>query len=132
MTRQIKFRAWDEENEKFFYTDDGHGFEFCLSPIAGNYVTKLTDETLLDSDISWQQFTGIRDKNGKDIYEGDIVKDKDDEAFNSKGLIYQIKWNNLYASFGLFHQDSCKYSDLILVSEMGIIGNIYENPELLK
>ncbi len=122
--QQIKFRAWDKEKEVFYQSDDGHGFEFCLSPMAGNYVSTLNGETLLDSDIPWQQFTGLLDKNGKEIYEGDIITWYDSGVERN----VEVKWE--YASWvvdttkmSLFHY--CEY-----IGE--VIGNIYENPELLK
>lgn len=83
------------------------------------------------------QYTGLKDKNGTEIYRGDIV--------NTPNGIYKVEWNQLHCSWGLF-TDSGQSKNMLAdwVNEDGstpnqwenksleVIGNIYENPELLE
>lgn len=83
MNREIKFRAWDEVSEKMLNWN-----EFLDTNMKNTFIASESTELIL------MQYTGLHDKNGKEIYEGDIVLNKDNE-------------------------------------DLEVIGNIYENPELL-
>ena len=87
--REIKFRAWDKARKKMIY-------KFIIAPTSPGW-----------GGFIFMQYTGLRDKNGKEIYEGDVVK-------HSCGAYGVITWIN--------HTPT----------ESEIIGNIYENPELIK
>ena len=79
------------------------------------------------------QYTGLTDKTGKKIFEGDVVEyseiDIDGSDIKGKGV---LRWNDNTASFeiscGLFGVNFCQ----ALLSQVEVIGNIYDNPELLK
>ena len=110
--RIIKFRAWDKKNRKFTYcnfliTDDVTNFG------KGNWFLE-----------DLQQFTGLKDKKGKGIYEGDIVE------FRGVG---QIKWEEGGARFMVFWKDK-RFDNLSSgwAKKYEVIGNIYENKDLLK
>lgn len=118
MNREIKFRA--RNNKCWIYCDAIINGWAILNENGG--MAKINPETL-------GQYTGLHDKNGKEIYEGDIVVDKEDEVMG------EITWNEEEASFyfsilyenGTYEEE--KLNDWASVLE--VIGNIYDNPELL-
>lgn len=116
--REIKFRAWDKESKKM--------------------ATWEELQVALDSNISWSeisnlmilmQFTGLKDKNGKEIYEGDIFQ----EGYYDKvkPILYIVEWREKDASFG-WKQIVPVLTENFKIKDTKIIGNIYENQELLK
>lgn len=132
--RDIKFRAWDEGNKIMHYD-----VEFIRSGVEGNDwiifksdKQKLEDKKVLDNpyfsqQIKLTQFTGLLDKNGKEICEGDIVQ----HLFY--GEPFQVIWRKETASFIALYSGEVKDRLLSVDFEQyEIIGNIYENSDLLK
>ena len=123
--REIKFRAWDKESKRFtnyaLLDDKAMFFEKHL----GTWKPSTNRFTLM-------QYTGLKDKNGKEIYEGDIVKTSNygtGNRVNHRG--YDLF--NIIFKDGAFRLDS-KYRAYFLNDgfHCEIIGNIYENPELME
>ena len=111
MNDRFKFRVWDNQRKK--YEDDLY---YEAGDLQVTCVNKVFEEYISDGCIV-EQCTGIKDKNGKLIYEGDIVK--------SGKHIYPVKW---YVN-GFAVNDGYDY--LIDNEEWEVIGNIHENKELL-
>ena len=134
--REIKFRAWDKERKFIFYPT-----KFEVSTIGTiKKVFHFEIDNNYESEIL-MQYTGLKDKNGKEIYEGDIVeilnykqvwKHKEPEG-NWKRFF--VEWNqNTYAFNNEWIYTPLSRYDIndLMEFDIKIIGNIYENPELLK
>lgn len=128
--RTIKFRAWHEPSKQMFEWDDFslNGRNNCIIHVEeGVFTTSKVD----DNSVILEQFTGLQDKNGNNIYEGDILYYDNDDP-NSHHL---IQWNNeLGAWENIRIEDGAsmnQYYDWNFVEDMEVIGNIHENPELL-
>ena len=126
--KELKFRIWDKERETFlnnvFIGSDGTLYQFSKDTIFGTAITYLDSENK-----KILQYTGLHDKNGKEIFEGDIIKIKDET--------YRITWNGCFSSFDMTNIDKAKqYKDLYILNrdyqQSEIVGNIYRNRKLLE
>lgn len=91
----------------------------------------------IDDKYIIQQFTGLKDSNEKDVYEGDILKYNVWEDYDGHKLhnqIFSVLWNDGMFAWQLYigKEVWCRGSDLTSDFKFEIIGNIYENPELVK
>jgi uncharacterized phage protein (TIGR01671 family) len=83
--------------------------------------------------LSWMQSTGLKDKNGKLIYEGDIVRIQMRTSGELKYYTFTIKWNGRCCAFeGISTIDDELFLIMTVLDSSEILGNIHENPELLK
>ena len=135
--RAIKFRAQDIASNKWLYGDvRHHKDDVCIFEQGGTKGEQVKRETV-------GQFTGLTDKTGKEIYEGDIVECVSWNEFFSDGSgkpmepfrrRMVVKFHN--GAFKMIEEfpEPMKpsYWDLIYDGDIVVIGNIYNNPELLK
>ncbi len=133
--RNLKFRAWDKLQNKFLYPYP-NGFDIlgettCFD-LIGMQIKEFTPNlTTLErlNDVIITQFTGIYDKNKKEIFEGDILKV---ELFTKPYLITYGNSEKFGASFCVESKHSTWYLCKIWADSSEIIGNIFENPELYE
>ncbi len=130
MSREIKFRAWDKFRLKMYSVSSlvQDANLFSVGGVGPHIISKDGNLVLL-SEIELMQYTGSKDKNGIEIYEGDIIK----YYHNYTGeIMREVVFK--YGSYGI--EGTTKGTHIIfgniLESEREVIGNIYKNPELLK
>jgi uncharacterized phage protein (TIGR01671 family) len=122
--REIKFRVWDAENKEMFYP----------KKIEWNNQGELrffNKNNMWNIDMVLMQFTGLKDKNGKDILEGDILITPI-EPWESSPEIIKVYWSTGELAWFAISTES---DDSLMAWDTNaseIIGNIYESPELLK
>ncbi len=127
--REIKFRIWDKIGKVY----RGNLYKYLINADTGELevwsFSDLYDEWYNthegDEHLVVQQYTGLKDKNGKEIYEGDIISGEfyDTEYHHSETIKAQVVFNN--GAFNIAIREWHKPS-------LEIIGNIFENPELIK
>ena len=143
--REIKFRAWDKENKKMWYNvqkaydnlgsfckhnniEDYDLLDICDCKDEEKYTNKMGsfDSVLDDKTLVVMQYTNLKDKNGKEIYEGDKLHNP-----NDKELYYEVFWDEKEGAWSL-GDDGTNLAKYGLNEFWEVIGNIYENQELIK
>lgn len=117
--REIKFRCWDKWIKRM-HTTLSIDFRATCSSERGNIVL--------------MQYTGLKDKNGIEIYEGDIAKESRKRVKNERHFV--VVWNNDIGSYTFKPLDKIETSypcfNIGTIKNLEVVGNIYENPELIK
>ena len=146
MQDRFKFRVWDRIHKKYIYCDfvgfcsvdkSGKGLKKIIFRPSG--VDQLLNEGKIfyanEEDVVVEQCTGLKDKNGKLIFEGDIVK-----ARNPSKTVYDkltVTYEIFSSAFMMSNGDKLKnYLGVFFAKDwcwdIEVIGNIHENPELLE
>lgn len=121
MSRKIKFRGKRNKNGEWVF---GYYVEDFLSPKDAVIVNTEGEKWFFVNPESVGQFTGLHDKNGKEIYEGDVVKAW---KHNETSFVHEIKHRD-----GIFWFGNWNWSEFQNVfRNIEVIGNIHDNPELL-
>lgn len=129
MKREIKFRGKRADGSSWVYGDlrqENSGNKVIMTNLStwednGDNVDPYGEDVIVNPDTIGQ-FTGLHDKNGKEIFEGDIIRNK-----SCKGVVV---YKN--GAFCLELGKSCGYVWLFCLDSLLDIGNIYDNPELLE
>ena len=111
--REIKFRAWDKINKRMIIAMNNE--TICMSVFTGDRI----------NEYNAMQYTGLKDKNDVEIYEGDIVNLGTKNNFE---VVYDLSSFSLRKNNGILCLLEIPYRN----GDIVVIGNIYENPELLE
>ena len=116
MNRQIKFRAWHMP----------FGSKGPMQEMLHRRASSILSFAEMNSDAYIvEQFTGLKDKNGKDVYEGDLLKIK--YPFSDNDEICEVKWSNSDAGFIIGNFQLWK-----VVPKSVVVGNVHEDKDLLE
>ncbi|WCZ18928.1 hypothetical protein HLG73_06085 [Lacticaseibacillus paracasei] len=120
MKREIKFRAYSSHNHKMYPVSN---IEWDID----DHIWVTADDgkngiELIDEEAHLMPYTGLHDKNGREIYEGDIVK-------NEYGKVMDVNYDPRSAAFGV---GDYYFGTIGSGKILEVIGNIFENPELLE
>jgi len=119
MNRELKFRVWDNLKKEWLKNKVYHFNLFCNESGVGEFRLNQHPEG-----FTIQQYTGLKDSKGVEIYEGDILTCK----YADQEVTEAIEYSEEYAAFT--HGEKALWRGWL--GEAEIIGNIFENPELLK
>lgn len=118
-------RIWDDDKKEWLCQSDDDVLVYYGFDITGGETTEFQGlpKWHPDRHLIWEQSTGLKDKNGKEIYDGDIVQ------FNND--YYKVFWDNTHACFRLGSSKALWWIDTQKQGDMEVVANLHENPELI-
>jgi len=126
MSRVKKYRAWDERNNEMVYSSESDCFYINTKGVLFMYAIPKSEsglETIYHKSYEVDEFTGLQDKNGVDIFESDIVEWISGDENTDMGV---IEWDETYAGFGITGGHCLDWNHMLTIT-----GNIHQNPELV-
>jgi uncharacterized phage protein (TIGR01671 family) len=128
--REIKFRAWDNDEKRFL--DDTDIVEISLD----GSITFWEEGHKTYRDIELMQCTGLKDKNGKEIFEGDIVENRYENPLAGGEVVERYRIETAESSLiKMMHSSGLERYDRYLwmnYKNITVVGNIYDYPELME
>lgn len=140
--REIKFRVWDKDRKKFakqitslkFDRDGNINLVVYLDRV--NKTREILDnEKIYCNNFEIMQYTRLKDKNGREIYEGDILYRKYNDSSESVGSVFwgeSDQHNEEIQTWCIKLETGVYWVDRSVCEQYEVIGNIYSNPELLR
>lgn len=131
MKRDLQFIAQDEVTGDWV-----SGYPLMDADVEGRwYLMNNYSDGIIVKPETIRQYTGLKDKNGKEIYEGDILREPQNTSYKFRGtgeVVYESDYGG-FAVVGSYHKN--QHYELLtcdVAHDCEVIGNIYENPDLLK
>lgn len=130
MTREFKFRIWDKYGKYMHMFGENHHDDFGVSEDNVVYYRNLQNLETSEEDSSYKlmQYTGLKDINLKEVYEGDLI-----EQIGFKDEFYEVVYDSKHARYAAVpfkdddNIDKSEYIALPMANGIKVVGNIYEN-----
>jgi uncharacterized phage protein (TIGR01671 family) len=131
MSRELKFRIFDKDVKRFLTEEDVKDFELFLTTNGEVYSQKFGT---IHTSYKALQYTGLKDKNGVEIYEGDVIESFYSGKYPEPIEVHVVKAETRCGGFSPFvdKYDTEWYAGEFEQPNIEVIGNIFENPELIK